>query len=285
MISGLTVSLVIYKPNLDILKVSLDSLLQSILYQSKEGSERLEFCVDLIDNSPLYGKEEAEYLKSLGERQELKKTKIQFRYHHFPENLGYGAANNRSILNSKTRFHLVLNPDIKMIPETIELCVRYLKENPSCDAVVPAVFDWESFGREAGFDTMQFLVKSYPTVFVLFLRAFAPAFLRRIFQKKLNSYDLREKDWNLTQRSVPLMSGCFIFAKTESLQRIGGFDESFFLYFEDFDLSMRLNRKDYFPEIKIYHKGGNSAKKGFLHIRLFVTSAFRFFWKFGWKWV
>lgn len=82
---------------------------------------------------------------------------------------------------------------------------------------------------------------------------------------------------------MPLVSGCFIFARTKSLKQIGGFDERFFLYFEDFDLSMRLKRKDYFPEIQIYHKGGNSSKKGFLHVRLFVISAIRFFMKFGWK--
>ncbi|MBM9501997.1 glycosyltransferase family 2 protein [Leptospira sp. 201903071] len=285
MISGLTVSIVIYKPNLNVLKESLDSLIQSILYQSLEGSERLEFYLDLIDNSPLRVDGAAKILEELQSKKELKKTKLHFRYLHFPENLGYGAANNRSILESKTKFHLVLNPDIKMIPETIELCVRYLKENPSCDAVVPAVLNWESFGKEPDFGDLQFLVKSYPTVFVLFLRSFAPRFLRRIFYKSLDSYDLREKDWRLTQRSVPLVSGCFIFAKTDSLQKIHGFDETFFLYFEDFDLSMRLNRKDYFPEVRIYHKGGNSSKKGFLHIRLFATSAFRFFRKFGWKWI
>ncbi|TGM56541.1 glycosyltransferase [Leptospira adleri] len=285
MISGLTVSIVIYKPNLGVLKESLDSLLSSLLYQSKEESDRFDFFIDLIDNSPTYGENASKILEELKSNQELKRTKIHFRYLHFPENLGYGAANNRSILESKTKFHLILNPDIKMIPETIELCVRYLKENPNCDVVVPAVLNWESFGKEIDFDDLQFLVKSYPSVFVLFLRAFAPNFIRKFFQKRLDSYDLREKDWQLTQKSVPLVSGCFIFAKTESLRKIGGFDESFFLYFEDFDLSMRLNRKDYFPEIKIYHKGGNSSKKGFLHIRLFVTSAFRFFNKFGWKWL
>lgn len=283
MISGLTVSIVIYKPNLDVLKESLDSLLQSILYQIKEGSVRFDFFIDLIDNSPTYGENVFKILEEQKSNQNVKKNKIHFRYFHFPENLGYGAANNRSILESETEFHLILNPDIKMIPETIELCVRYLKKNPGCDAVVPSVLDWDADAKNTS--RMQYLIKSYPTVFVLFLRSFAPGFFKKFFQKNLSAYDLMERDWSKTQESVPLVSGCFIFAKTESLRKIGGFDENFFLYFEDFDLSMRLNRKDYFPEIKIYHKGGNSSKKGFLHIRLFVTSAFRFFNKFGWKWL
>nr|OBZ97950.1 hypothetical protein A9P81_4004 [Leptospira interrogans serovar Copenhageni/Icterohaemorrhagiae] len=126
---------------------------------------------------------------------------------------------------------------------------------------------------------MQFLVKSYPTVFVLFLRSFAPDILKKVFRKYLDQYDLRDKDWNQIQEDVSLISGCFIFARTKSLKQIRGFDERFFLYFEDFDLSMRLKRKDYFPKIQIYHKGGNSSKKGFLHVRLFVISAIRFFYE------
>lgn len=277
-----TVSIVLYKPNVLILKESLDSLLNSIAYQISKNSKTIRYKIDVLDNSPAYGDHIKKVLDELIKKAGLKK-RVECRYQHLPENPGYGKANNRSILESKTRYHLVLNPDIKMIPETIELCSRYLEKNSECDAVVPAVFDWDSKGKDER--EMQFLIKSYPTVFVLFLRSYAPAFLKTVFKKHLDVYDLKEKDWTKNQEFVPLVSGCFIFAKTESLQKIGGFDERFFLYFEDFDLSMRLKRKDYFPKIKIFHKGGNSSKKGFLHIKLFVASAFRFFMKFGWKFI
>ncbi|WP_061249414.1 glycosyltransferase family 2 protein [Leptospira alstonii] len=274
---GVTVSIVLYKPNLPIFKESFESLLGSVAYQISHTSQSIRYKIDVLDNSPFYGEEVKEILDDLAEKFTFDK-RVEFQYLHFPENPGYGAANNRSILRSDAIFHLVLNPDIKMIPETLTLCARYLDEHSDCDAVVPSVWDWDN---EEG--NMQFLVKSYPTVSVLFLRSFAPNILKKTFRKHLDRYDLKEKDWNQIQESVPLVSGCFIFARTESLKKIGGFDEKFFLYFEDFDLSMRLNRKDYFPKIKIFHKGGNSSKKGFLHVRLFIASAFRFFMKFGWK--
>ncbi|PJZ58186.1 glycosyltransferase [Leptospira barantonii] len=277
---GITVSIVLYKPNLVVFRESIESLLDSVAYQIKNSSYTCKYKIDIVDNSPLNDGNVSKMLDEFSKKAQLKK-KVEFRYIHLPENPGYGAANNRSILESTSDFHLVLNPDIKMIPQTLELCVRYLKERSDCDAVVPSVLDWDADAKDV--TRMQFLIKSYPTVFVLFLRSFAPAFFKKFFQKNLNAYDLMERDWSKTQESVPLVSGCFIFAKTDSLQRIGGFDENFFLYFEDFDLSMRLNRKDYFPKVKIFHKGGNSSKKGFLHVRLFVTSAFRFFMKFGWK--
>ncbi|MCG6167636.1 glycosyltransferase [Leptospira sanjuanensis] len=277
---GVTVSIVLYKPNISILRESLESLLASVAYQISKNDSKTRFQIDVLDNSPSFSQEVQSFLNDYSKAREFKKQ-VAFRYIHLPENPGYGAANNRSLLESKTKYHLVLNPDIKMIPQTLYICARYLEEHSSCDAVVPSVWDWDSDGKDVA--TMQFLVKSYPTVFVLFLRSFAPKFLKSFFQKYLDAYDLKERDWSRAQESVPLVSGCFIFAKTESLRKIGGFDESFFLYFEDFDLSMRLKRKDYLPKVKIFHKGGNSSKKGFLHIRLFVTSAFRFFMKFGWK--
>jgi GT2 family glycosyltransferase len=77
-----------------------------------------------------------------------------------------------------------------------------------------------------------------------------------------------------------------MFARTQALKDIGGFDEEFFLYFEDFDLSLRMRevgRIVHLPTAKIIHLGGNSAAKGPHHIRLFVQSAIRFFQKHGWK--
>ncbi|EMS86010.1 glycosyltransferase [Leptospira noguchii] len=277
---GVTVSIVLYKPNVSIFKELLLSLLNSITYQISNVSKSILYKIEVLDNTPQYGEEVKNIINDL-EKKFSFKDQIKFQYFHFPENPGYGVANNRSILKSNMEFHLVLNPDIKMIPETLDLCVRYLEEHPDCDAVVPSVWDWE--GDSDGKRNIQFLVKSYPTVFVLFLRSFAPGILKKVFRKYLDQYDLKEKDWNQTQENVSLISGCFIFARTKSLKQIGGFDERFFLYFEDFDLSMRLKRKDYFPKIQIYHKGGNSSKKGFLHVKLFIISAIRFFIKFGWK--
>jgi hypothetical protein len=70
------------------------------------------------------------------------------------------------------------------------------------------------------------------------------------------------------------------------LQKIGGFNEAFFLYFEDFSLSLELQKYGklvYYPDCKIIHHGGNAAKKGFKHIRYFVESGLRFYQLYGWK--
>ncbi|NJR72189.1 MAG: hypothetical protein HC782_03800 [Gammaproteobacteria bacterium] len=82
------------------------------------------------------------------------------------------------------------------------------------------------------------------------------------------------------------MSGCCMLMRGEVWQRVGGFDEKFFLYFEDFDLSKRIAaiaEIHRLPSFQIIHGGGNASNKGLKHIRFFVQSAWRFFNKHGWR--
>jgi hypothetical protein len=85
---------------------------------------------------------------------------------------------------------------------------------------------------------------------------------------------------------IPIASGCFMLCRTEALVAVGGFAPEFFLYFEDFDLSVRMNRVAriaYVPKVRIVHAGGDAAGKGWTHQRLFVRSAWVFFRRHGWR--
>ena len=86
----------------------------------------------------------------------------------------------------------------------------------------------------------------------------------------------------------PIVSGCFMLFRTDVLKRLSGFDPRYFLYFEDYDLSLRTHniaRVAYVPAVRVLHHGGGAARKGSAHIRMFATSAIKFFIRFGWKWV
>ena len=87
---------------------------------------------------------------------------------------------------------------------------------------------------------------------------------------------------------MPIISGCFMLCRSEQIRQAKGFDPGFFLYFEDFDLSMRVGRRAklaFLPDMKIRHSGGNSAHKGAAHIFMFLRSARRFFSLHGWRWI
>jgi hypothetical protein len=85
---------------------------------------------------------------------------------------------------------------------------------------------------------------------------------------------------------IPIATGCFMLARGEMLRRLGGFSPEFFLYFEDFDLSLRLGRLAdiaYVPQVRIVHAGGHAAGKGWAHRRMFIRSAVTFFRRHGWR--
>jgi hypothetical protein len=137
----------------------------------------------------------------------------------------------------------------------------------------------------------EFLCKRYPAVLDLVLRGFAPAFVRRMFRRRLDRYELRDR---IDPRSaepvvgIPLLSGACMLVRRAAIDTTGGFDPKFFLYFEDYDWSVRLNRVTqtaYLPAMRAVHHGGRAARKGWRHVRLFGRSAFRFYGKHGWRWL
>jgi GT2 family glycosyltransferase len=131
------------------------------------------------------------------------------------------------------------------------------------------------------------LCKRYPAVLTLFVRGFIPSSWRKLFAKRLAHYEMHELSDAQPTTSIPIASGCFMLCRSEPLLKLGGFDERYFLYFEDFDLSLRLGKLGflaYVPAMKICHGGGYAANKGVGHIAMFARSGIRFFNTHGWRW-
>ena len=193
-------------------------------------------------------------------------------------NLGYGRANNLALERVRSDFHLIMNPDVELEPSALREALRATREHPEVGLVAPA-----AYGDDG---ELQYLCKRYPTVWVLFLRGFAPARLRRRYAAAIHDYEMRDVIADRFVPNVPLASGCFMLARTALLARLGGFDPRFFMYFEDYDLSLRLGRESqvaYVPAARIRHHGGDAARKGLRHVGWFVRSAWRFFARHGWK--
>jgi len=193
-------------------------------------------------------------------------------------NVGYGRANNLALARAASDVHLVMNPDVEVEPQALAHGLQALREHPEVGLVAPAVYD------ENG--AMQYLCKRYPSVWVLFLRGFAPGFVRRRFARVLDDYEMRDLIGDRYVGEVPLASGCFMLGRTALLRGIDGFDPRFFMYFEDYDLSLRLGRScrvAYVPQARVVHHGGGVARKGPRHIAWFLLSARRFFAKHGWR--
>ncbi|MGL5485019.1 MAG: hypothetical protein ACRDC6_01845 [Shewanella sp.] len=197
------------------------------------------------------------------------------------KNYGFGIAHNKGFFSDlESDYHIVINPDLEVDEIAIKNAISFMILHPECGLLSPYA-TW-------GDGQVQRLCKRYPTVFDLFLRGFMPKIIRDLFSKRLSRYEmsdvLNDKDvyWD-----PPIVSGCFMLFRTEVLKQIGGFDPRFFLYFEDFDISLRtakISRIAYVPQVKVVHHGGHASRKGWKHIKLFGRSMITFFNIHGWRW-
>jgi GT2 family glycosyltransferase len=135
--------------------------------------------------------------------------------------------------------------------------------------------------------SIQFLNRRLPTVWDLFLRRIVPEASKGLFKKRLEFYDMRDVGYERSY-DVPFVSGAFMFCRTEILKAVGGFDERYFLYFEDADLSRKIQehgyRTVYFPDVSVTHVWERMAHKNWCGALLFVQSAYKYFQKWGFKW-
>jgi len=176
---------------------------------------------------------------------------------------------------------LILNPDIDLAPDSLQQALDFLEAQPEVGLLTPWIGD--EFGSQ------QFLCRRYPTLLDLFIRGFLPCKLQRLFSRRLVRYEMRDV---INEIDVvwdpPIVSGCFMLFRTSVLKQLAGFDARYFLYFEDYDLSLRAHdftRVVYVPSVRVLHHGGGAARKGVAHIRMFISSAYKFFNRFGWKWL
>jgi GT2 family glycosyltransferase len=264
----LTVAVVTWRPDLALFRRSLETLAAALLVARGEG--RLSHAkLFVIDNGPDEARSAltpvlASWPREAGE--------VELIAGH--GNVGYGRANNLVLDRLDSDLHLVMNPDVEVDPAAISKAIESLQLHSEVGLMAPA-----AFGPDGA---RQFLCKRMPTPGVLFLRGFAPEFLKRPFAKALDHYEMRDVIGEKFVAGVPIVSGCFMLMRTALFKKLRGFDPGYFLYFEDFDLSLRAGREAtnaYEPAVRIVHHGGNAGRKGFAHVRYFLRSAWRFFLK------
>jgi hypothetical protein len=269
-VESLSVSVVVYRPDPVQLAQTLDSLATACT-ALRVTRPAVSVRVYVVDNGGL--PDAAASLDGLRARQ-LESTVIAGH-----GNVGYGCGHNLAIERIDSRYHLVLNPDIDLDSDALVKALDFLDARPEVGLLTPRIGDDQ--GR------IQYLCRRYPTLLDLFVRGFLPRRARRFFSQRLARYEMHDV---INERDVvwdpPIVSGCFMLFRTSVLRKLAGFDPRYFLYFEDYDLSLRTHdvaRVAYLPAVRVRHHGGGAARKGSSHIRMFAASAVRFFNRFGWK--
>ena len=128
---------------------------------------------------------------------------------------------------------------------------------------------------------IQYLCKLIPTPFNLIFRRFLPQSWTKESTKK---FELRDSGYNKLM-NIPYLSGCFMFFRTEALKEVGLFDERFFMYPEDIDLTRRIHAKYrtvFYPEVNIIHHHAQSSYINLKMLYIHITNMVKYFNKWGW---
>jgi GT2 family glycosyltransferase len=195
--------------------------------------------------------------------------------HRPGKNLGYGRGHNIAIERStaKHKYHLICNPDISLGEDTVAVLYDFMEAHPEVGLCMPKLVgpDGET----------HFCCRRSPVALDYISQLLLPGSWG---QRRKNSLEMRAHDYDQTME-VPCLSGCFMFFRSDVLRRLGGFDDRFFLYFEDLDLSVRarkLGKNVYFPYTWVVHERQSAHRNSWRLKARFAASACRYFAKWGW---
>ena len=241
----ISASLVVYKPDLTILGHTLQDLEGAGRAVHRTCAAHLQ--LTLVDNSDdaSWFDQLSTWLKDRAEALSCWEVSLL----KSPGNIGYGRGNNLVIERSDSDYHFVINPDLFVEPDSLVQAVRFMEDHPDVGLLVPSIFGED--GKR------HYLCKRNPTLFVLFLRSFAPAWFSLNFQATLDRFEMRDRNYDEIIDGVEFPSGCFMFFRTALLKRLGGFDPDYFMYFEDADIGRRVSRIArviYVPSVRVVHK-------------------------------
>jgi GT2 family glycosyltransferase len=236
----------------------LQNAIQSVLDTSRIDK------IFLVDNSP------TDDLKILV-------TDLRIEYIHNPSNPGFGFSHNVAIqkaIELDSKYHFIVNPDIYFEGDVVSPMVEYMKNDVSVGMVMPQILNVDG--------SIQNLPKLLPSPFSILKRKIAKP--TKLFQNFINKYELREVPIDMIY-NAPVLSGCFTLLSLDAIKKVGRYDDSFFMYFEDWDLSRRMHqhyKTIYFPRVSVYHGYDSGANKSRKLFKIFVNSAITYFNKWGW---
>ncbi len=250
----MTVSLVTYKHTLAQVRPVVEAVLKSSCVEKF-------YVVDNAGESPLRG--------------ELAKEFPLIEYIPLP-NPGFGAAHNVAIRRAMERgatLHAIVNPDIDFKPGTLETIDAFFAANADVGLVMPKTVNVDG--------SMQFNCRLLPTPFGLFARRFLP---RSWIARRTALYEMHDVDHEKSF-DCAYLCGCFMVFRLACLKEVGLFDERFFMYPEDIDISRRVYdsrwRSVYYPTATVVHAHEAASYKSWRMTRVHIWNMIKYFNKWG----
>ena len=255
----LTASIVTYKTDARELHRCLECM-------RRDGADRI-FIVDNFATDPVTG------LKAL----DLDPTASpDLEYICGQGNVGYGTAHNLAIrraMDMGAEYHLVINSDVYFDSDTLPRIRDYMNAYPDVGQLQPRIVYPD--GRE------QYSSRLLPTPLDMFGRMALP---ERLFRTRNSRYLLADRPEGKSL-NIPYHQGSFMFFRMLALREVGLFDERFFMYPEDIDITRRVHEKFttlYWPEVTVVHAHRAASKHNWKMRKIHIVNMIRYFNKWGW---
>lgn len=256
----LSIGIVVYHPDFNILKKTLEHIIGA--------TQQLSVECYIINNAA--GEMAFDNLTDF-----INQFKLNIKLINNPENTGYGAGNNLAIKLTEAPFHLVLNPDAFLNENALKIALAYMEEHVRVGLLCPRVMNEDG--------SIQYVHRKDPTLFDMFLRSFAPGWLKKRFAPRMNEFLLKNSDFNKVQ-DIASPSGCCMLFRTTVLKTIGGFDARYFLYYEDSDIGREVRQiaeVKYLPTFMVTHLWAREAHKSWRMRLIMMKSGWQYFRKWG----
>lgn len=182
-------------------------------------------------------------------------------------NLGFGKAHNKVIPYLDSKYHAVINPDIVLSSDAITKMCDYMEEHPDVLMVTPKILNSDG--------TQQHLPKRKPKLKYLLGGRI------KSLEKWRREYT-REDEALTKPTEVEFCTGCFFVINTDLFKKLGGFDERYFMYFEDADLSLQVLKHGkivFLPDVSVTHLWERQSSKNLKYFLIHSKSALKFFIK------
>jgi GT2 family glycosyltransferase len=183
-------------------------------------------------------------------------------------NTGFSKACNKGLEFAHGEYILFLNPDTIIAEDCFEKCISFFAAHPDCGAIGVKMVDGSgNFLKESK--------RSFPSPLTSLYKLFG---LSVLFPKSkiFSRYHLGHLDKN-NDHEVDVLAGAFMMIRKKVLDEVGSFDETFFMYGEDVDLSYRIQKAGYknyyFAGTTIIHFKGESTRRGSLnYVKMFYKA-------------
>jgi N-acetylglucosaminyl-diphospho-decaprenol L-rhamnosyltransferase len=175
---------------------------------------------------------------------------------------GFGSNHNSAFKISAGNYFLVINPDILFSDYDLKPVIDFLENNPSIGVCAPLVRSVSGLLEDS--------VRRDPTF---------PIILKRVFNRFASIKNLSDFTSTGAPLEIDWAAGMFLIFRKNAFNDVGGFDEHYFMYYEDADICKRLRRMGWkiflYPQFSVIHEAQRASAKNLSHLKWHLESLIR----------